>query len=838
MASVRAMTDGRNESSTLPTLMLEQISKSYDGVLALDRVDLVLRGGEIHGLVGENGSGKSTLIKVIGGVVRPDSGRLLLEGRPVWFREPRDAERSGIVVLHQDPRLCPHLSVVENVLLGHLPHRFGWVDWRKAEKTTERLFDLLGAAIPPKAFVSDLTAGQRQLIVLARALSIRARWLLLDEPTAPLTASEVETLFKIVMQLKRQGVGILFVSHRVEEVLQLCDRVSVLRDGCLITTRSVADVTAEGIIRLMSPQATLSKTPSKPRSGGRPLLMVQGFTTPDINHPVSLTVHSGEIVGFFGLVGSGRTELAQSIVGLRASRSGTIALDGNPIPRNDYRAAVVKGIAYLPEDRLSQGVQILRSIRENIALPNLRRLSSLGFIDGPAEKSLAERMVCRLAIRCRTVDEPVSHLSGGNQQKVALARWLAGLPDVLILDEPTHGVDISTKAEIHRLISEMKESGRGIILISSELPELMALADRIVVFRDRSIVGEFTSDAPHDQIFQLAVGTDGRQRDRSPRTPVPTARPIPVAREITLILFVMLLTMGIGIVNPNFLDPSYWLELLQDSVPVLVVTGATAALIISGNLDLSVGSVLGASAMLAGQLAKWEVPILLVVCSAIAFGASVALVNGFLTTRLGISSVIVTLGTMSIVRGATLFITKGNWVTDLPDSFRLLALGRPLLIPNNLLIALAVGFFLILLMSRTHFGRQVYAVGSSVEAAHLAGIPTRSRIVSTFILCGSLTGLAGALTAAQFAVVQSETGKGFEMQVITAALLGGVGIFGGTGTVGGALVGALTVSVITSALTFLGVPGEWGQFCGGLLILMSLLSESPTLRGIVGRGCR
>ncbi|MCS7224627.1 MAG: ATP-binding cassette domain-containing protein, partial [Armatimonadetes bacterium] len=778
--------------------------------------------------------GKSTLIKIIGGVLRPDEGKILINGKAVVFKEPRDAERQGIVVLHQDPRLCPDLSVVENVLLGHLPTHLGWVDWKAAEEKTRDLLRRLAVTLPLDLPVSHLTAAQRQLVVLARALSIKAQWLILDEPTAPLSASETETLFTILRQLKSQGVGILIVSHRVEEILSLCDTVTVLRDGTKVTTVSAKEVTRDDLIRLMSPRTTgaggtIQRTP--PAFGG-PLLKLENFQAVGMKEPVHLTVHRGEIVGFFGLVGSGRSEFAQAIVGLACALDGELYWKDKKGAFGNLRQALKAGIAYLPEDRLTEGIHPIRSVRENIGLSNLPKLSRWSVVNSEREKLLAKQMVESLRIRTHSLEEPVAHLSGGNQQKVSLAKWLAAQPDLLILDEPTHGVDVATKAEIHRLIRQMRDNGKGIILISSELPELMELADRILVFRDGRIVGEFRPQEGAQRIFQRALGNGDSK--------VETRRPIPgqrlsafrFGREAILALFLVILVLVVGAFNRDFLLPSYWLQLLKETVPTFIVTAAIAGLIISGNLDLSVGSLLGASAMTAGLLAKAGFHPLWSVATSVVLGAAVGTINGLLTTTLQVSSVVVTLGMMGIIRGLMLFFTKGNWVTDLPDSFRWLAHGAPLGLPNNLLLAGLIAVLLIVVLKQTHWGRQIYGIGSNPEASRLAGIPVKKRVVQAFALCGALTGLAGVLSAAQFAVVQSETGKGFELAVITAAVLGGVRIFGGAGSVLGALIGALTVSVITSALTFLHLPGEWGQFFLGFLILVSLLADIISRRGI------
>ncbi|MFA0740220.1 MAG: hypothetical protein DFNUSKGM_000322, partial [Candidatus Fervidibacter sacchari] len=460
----------------MATLTLKGIRKSFAGVHALKGVDFDLKSGEIHALVGENGAGKSTLIKIAGGVFPPDSGSIFLDGEPVRFSDPRDAQQHGIVVIHQTPTLCQHLSVAENILLGNLPNSFGIVHWKEAFQRASELLAQLGVSLPLNEPVRNLSAAQQQLVALARALSLQAKWLILDEPTASLSRSEVERLFAILNQLKAQGVGILFVSHRLEEVLEISDRVTVLRDGEKIATLPTHQVSREKLIELMvgtAPTETADKQTGKVGTKNLPVLLqlhnvsVSGFAS-----EVSITIRQGEIVGLFGLVGAGRSELAQAIVGLRKISNGQILWKGKQVRFASPQDALKAGIAYLPEDRLRQSLLQVRSVRENISLPNLHKFSRLGIVDEGVERETVQRQAETLRVRMATVEQPVRELSGGNQQKVALAKWLLANPELLILDEPTHGIDVATKAEIHRLIADWKRQGKTILLISSELEEL------------------------------------------------------------------------------------------------------------------------------------------------------------------------------------------------------------------------------------------------------------------------------------------------------------------------------------------------------------------------------
>ncbi len=861
------------------TLTLRGVRKTFGGVHALKGVDLELKSGEIHALVGENGAGKSTLIKIAGGVFPPDEGRIEIDGKPVSFASPRDAQQHGIVVIHQTPLLCPHLSVTENILLGHLPTRWGIVQWRQATKRAAELLQQLNASLPLDAPVGTLSVAQQQLVALARALSLQARWLILDEPTASLSRTEVERLFAILQQLKEQDVGILFVSHRLEEVLELSDRITVLRDGEKVATLPTKTATREQLIALMvgSPVAgdeghgtgdegeKMGKSAvrqvdrwgdGKTEGQGESLLRLCDVSVNGFVQGVSLTVRQGEIVGLFGLVGSGRSELAQAIVGLRNIVGGIVEWQGQLVRFRSPNDALRHGIAYLPEDRLRQSLLLPRSIRENIGLPNLSRFSRKGVVNERAEREAAEQQTQTLRVRMTTVEQPVQQLSGGNQQKVALAKWLLTNPQLFILDEPTHGVDVATKAEIHRLIAEWRQKGKTILLISSELEELQRLCDRIVVMRQGHIVGEFLPTAAPAEILAAAFGqADGtgdkeeagrqvgswagreseevekqgkgameqqgtRKARRAPRTF------FHLSREVSLLLFILTLALFVGWRNPAFLTGEHWLTLLQESAPTLIGAVAIAMVILSGNLDLSVGSLLGACAMAAGHAAKGEWALPLVILLALGLGAAVGAVNGLLVTRFSLPAIIVTLGMMGIIRGTMLVLTKGYWVIGLPESFRWLGVGKIAGVPVPVWIALFVLALCWFVSHYTCWGRDLYAIGNNAEAARLAGILVARRVFSVFVFCSALVGLAALVYTARFPVVQSETGKGFELDVITAAVFGGVNIFGGAGSVVGAALGAFAVTVLHSALTFLQLAGEWDKFALGGLILLSVTIDA------------
>lgn len=471
-------------------LQAADLAKSYAGVHALRSVSFSLNPGEIHALVGENGAGKSTLIKILTGAVQPDSGTIRLHNRPILHNSPNVARSLGISAIYQQPALFPHLTVAENIALATEPQTlFRRVNWRARRDSCRALLARVGSAIHPDTPAAGLSMPEQQIVEIAKALGTQAKVLILDEPTASLSGQEVQNLFRILADLRAQGVGIIYISHRLEELLAIADRVTVLRDGQVIATKPMAGVTPAELIQLMVGRELTSIYPKPQLTPGEPALCLAG--------PIQLTLHAGEIVGLAGLAGAGRTELAESIAGLRpAHPDQKIRLHGNRTQ-----------IAYLPEDRRRHGVILEMPIAANITLAILPTLTRRGLLDFPRERALAANYKTRLAIKTPNTETRADALSGGNQQKVALARWLATHPDVLILDEPTQGVDVGAKAEIHRIIGDLAAQGLAILLISSELPEILGMSDRIAVMRAGRIEAILPrAEATQQRILELALG--------------------------------------------------------------------------------------------------------------------------------------------------------------------------------------------------------------------------------------------------------------------------------------------------------------------------------------------
>ncbi len=507
---------GTTEERRRPAVVraeLVGISKSFGATHALRDVSLQLASGEVHALVGENGAGKSTLVKILAGIHQPDTGVVRLDGEEVEITGPARARALGIAVVHQEPRLFPDLTVAENVFLGHAPSGpFGTIDWRATRRSAQRLFDELGVRFDVGAPVRGLSMADQQLIEIAKSLSVEARVLILDEPTASLSAHEVERLFAIVRRLRDRGVAILFVSHRLDEVFELCDRATVFRDGQHVITTDTRALSTADLVRHMVGRA-VSLFPKIETAAGDVLLDVRHLSRAGAFRDVSFSVRAGEIVGFAGLVGAGRTEIARVLFGIDRPDSGEVVLAGMPISFRSPSEAMTRGIAYLPEDRHQQGLILDFSIAQNVTLPILPRLFPRLFLRTAAERRVAGEYTGQLQVRMTGVDQLVGALSGGNQQKVVLAKWLASRPRVLILDEPTRGIDIGAKVEVHRIISDLAASGLGVILISSDLPEILAMSDRIVVLHEGRVSAEIARpDATEEEVMFAATGSRG---DRS-----------------------------------------------------------------------------------------------------------------------------------------------------------------------------------------------------------------------------------------------------------------------------------------------------------------------------------
>ena len=499
-------------------LRMQGINKNFPGVQALKDAHFEVRRGEVHALIGENGAGKSTMIKIVSGVYQPDSGDIQLDGRAAHFSNPREAHLAGIATIYQELGLYPELSVAENIFMGHAPmkKRLGFltIDWERMETGAEDLLAELNIHnLDVGAKVGALNVGNRQRVEIAKALSLDAQILIMDEPTAALTESDVEQLFSIVRLLRQRGVSIIYISHRLNEVFELADRVTVLRDGETIGTQQVADTSEAELISMMVGRKIENLFPKQEAEIGAVVLEARNLNRPPLTRDISFSVRAGEIVGLAGLVGSGRSETAQVIFGVLPAESGEILIHGEAVKINRPSEAVAHGIGYVPEDRGHQGLIREMTIRENTSMAVLDSVSRNSFVIRSQERALARESIEQLSIRATGPEQVANKLSGGNQQKVVVSKWLASKPSLLIMDEPTRGIDVGAKAEIHRLMSRLAaEQGLAILMISSELPEILAMSDRILVMREGRLVGEFSREQATQELVAHAMMSEAARQ--------------------------------------------------------------------------------------------------------------------------------------------------------------------------------------------------------------------------------------------------------------------------------------------------------------------------------------
>jgi ABC-type sugar transport system ATPase subunit len=499
--------------SAASALHMRGISKVFPGVKALSGVELSVRFGTVHAIVGENGAGKSTLMKILSGAYAPTAGTIEVAGVDVRMKRPADAQRLGIRMVHQELNLVPDLTVAENIFLGRMPKRFGFCDRGGMVRRASAVLTELGASIDPQGRLGDLSISQQQLVEIAKAYAADPRIIVLDEPTSSLSEHETAALFRILRKMRDAGIAIVYISHRLKEVLEIADEVTVLRDGAMIETRPASGITAGDMIRLMVGREVSNVFPKTPSVIGKEVLRVRCIGDSLRFEDVSFDVRAGEILGLTGLVGAGRTEVARAIFGLAPLACGSVELDGVPVTIRSPAAAARAGIAYVPEDRKGDGIVPAMTVRENISLPVLRRLANrLGRVRRGVERDLAQTYVRKFSIVPPDGERRIGLLSGGNQQKAVISRWLATDPKVLILDEPTRGVDVGAKAEIHGIIGQLVANGMAVVMISSELPEIMGVCDRVVVMRDgRASAPVAREGLTEERIMALATGEDSAE---------------------------------------------------------------------------------------------------------------------------------------------------------------------------------------------------------------------------------------------------------------------------------------------------------------------------------------
>jgi ABC-type sugar transport system ATPase subunit/ribose/xylose/arabinose/galactoside ABC-type transport system permease subunit len=857
------------------------LSMTFPGVRALSSVDFDVCAGEVHALIGENGAGKSTLIKILSGQLNGYEGTLLLDGTPTRFTSPRDGIASGIAVIPQELQLISTLTAAENIFLGRESDHGVFVDADGLEHQAEAALAELGERLPTGP-VGRLEAGERQLVAIARALSLQARLLIMDEPTASLGAAEVARLERIVVGLALRGVAIIYVSHRLDEVERLATRITVLRDGHHIVTRAASGVGQQEMVRLMVGRAIERRALEPVAGAARECLRIEALSLPDPSRPdgyrlrdVSFAVRRGEIVGLSGLMGAGRSDLLLALVGALDSRfEGRVLIDGMPFCPSSPVQASRAGVVLLPEDRKAQGILPTMSVRSNVTISALGDVSSFGFLHASREEVGVGDLVRQTGIRMASPDAAISTLSGGNQQKALLARCLFASPSVLLLDEPTRGIDIAAKADVYDLIRSLAARGFGIVWCSSEMHEILTLCHRVVVFRDGRVTGRFDhADATEEAILTAATASSPSSPN-PPMTAEPAQPPIgdgdghpppdgapggppdkpaggssgsapPGWRSrlrrsrLTSVMGLLAVTV-LAIVcspvragRPVFLDMGNLTDILRQVAEKGILAAGMTPVIISAGIDLSVGSVLALAATLTGLLLMTGgVGVAPTIAAVVVVGCLWGLLNGAVIARWRLPAFIATLATMSAARGVARYLSGGAAIPlgfgagGAPESFR--AISSPVVpfVPVPAVLFLLAIAAIHVLMSHMRAGRYIYAIGDNEEAARLAGVDVRRYKTLVYVLCGGLAALAGIIHCAQLEQGNPNDGVGYELDAIAAVVIGGTSLSGGIGTVGGTLIGTLIIGVINNSMGLNNIDANMQLILKGVIILAAVWMQA------------
>ncbi len=851
-------------------LVAHGISKRFGGVVALNDADFTCQAGEIRALLGENGAGKSTLVKILCGVQTPDSGGIVYQGEPARFRDPAAAAAAGIMPVFQESSLVPNLTVAENLWLGVEPRQpWGLVNSHRMARQSGALLGELGfPPIDPVVPVHELPLAERQLVEIAKAISRKPKILLLDEATSALGHQEVETVFTILRRLRDQGMSIVFISHRMEEVRALCDTATVFRDGKDVGSVVVAEASHDQLVEMMIGRTLREVFPPRPP---RPdietkTLVVDHLSWGNALHDISFDVHAGEIVGLSGLEGQGQGDLLFALFGVYAGVTGTITLGGKRLQTGNPAAAMRAGLALVPEDRKTQGLILPLPVGQNIMLPTLSRVAHAGVISPAEERRHVQTMLDQLAIKTDNADTPVRYLSGGNQQKVAIAKWLLGQTRVYLLYDPTRGIDVGTKQEIYRLMRRLADQGHGILFFSTDLTEIVGLCDRALVMYEGAVVRELsgpslteanlvsaalgmTRTAPTEIAFPSGIAnTDGMSvtiaaSEKEPRISEPDAQPgeqaiaartgrqpLPTGRFlrtngrilVAYIFFAILLIIyaeKLGKFGP--LEA----ESVSNSGMTLTLTGLGQGLVIlTGGIDLSVGPLVCLTNSLAATLPRESSPNATMALTAIIVlgaGALAGMLNGLLVAYGRLQPIIVTLATSSIFSGLALYIrpNPGGFV---PFSYVDLLTGQINGTVPRSLILLGLIVLLWFIFRRTRLGTRIYAIGGNEGAAYMSGVDVARTKVAAYTLAGLASAVAGLFFTAQTATGDALAGNVYTLNSIAAVVIGGALLLGGVGSFIGTIAGAYILSIIPSILYFYHVNSFYQSLFQGLIIILAV----------------
>ena len=819
-------------------LQVEQITKAFPGVKALDSVDFSLYPGEVHILAGENGAGKSTLTKCILGIYAPDAGRILYRGQEVHFENARQAIEQGIGAVYQELTMIPYLDAAQNIFFGKEPTigKTPVIDSRRMYEEARRIMDQLHCSdIDLHAPVKELSVANQQMIEIAKALTLAPKVIIFDEPTTSLSSKEVDFLFRQIRILKERGIAILFISHRMHEIREIGDRITILRDGKLISCDEIHQITEEQIIRRMIGRelGDYTVTHGENRSS-KPVLEVTDLcdSKGKVNH-CSLELYEGEIVGLAGLMGSGRTELANLIYGIETFSSGKITFKNKQYKSTNPVTMVSEGMGLLPEDRKHTGLALYAPIHWNILASSLGRHFPHHFLTEKKSAAIADRFVERLKIDTPDSKRDVGDLSGGNQQKVVLAKWLSADTDVIIFDEPTKGIDVGAKQEIYGLLFLLASKGKSILVISSEMEELMRVCDRIYCLREGSVSGEVSrEDFSEETIGRLILAdTDKKEagNDLHEKADNSTFDIRSLLKKLSLppaffMSFLLIFIFSLGV--DHYLSFSNFANVLSQSAALLVLACGQALVILIQGTDLSLGSMVSFIGVLWIFLLNLNFSMSLSILICMACGACCGLLNGVIIAKGKLPVFIVTLGTQNIFKSLALLFCGSQTLYYKSPLFRFLAKGGFLGITYISWIAILCFIFTIFMVNRTRFGMRVRGIGGNPQGVHYSGAGIVSNQIKVFVYAGVMAAICALILCCRIESGNPNAGAGMEFNSIAAALLGGISMREGKGRVGGVFFGVFLILVLKSGLTQLGMSSTYQNATIGIVVLAAIIIDA------------
>lgn len=823
-------------------LNIKDVCKNFHHVKAVDHVSFSVKKGEVHALCGENGAGKSTLMNLIAGVYQYDTGLMEMDGKEYRPHNPAEARKWGVNIVFQELSMFALQTVDRNIFAGKEELAGISLAHKKMRERTEQILNEMDLHINMDVPVGQLSIGQRQWIEIARALADNARILILDEPNSALNMYESHILFKLIQELSEKGVTIIYISHRMDEVFEIADRITVMRDGCYVDTLNVKDTSIDEIIALMLGHDTKCVFTRMAARQGKTVLEIKNLCVEDKVKDVNFTVHEGEVIGLSGLSGSGFETVLQALFGLEQASKGEMYLYGELLSHKTPMDAMKNHIAMVPSDRRDTGLMTEWSIEKNITQSLLHITSRYGVIRRRRNREISEDYVKRLRVACRGVDDTVIELSGGNQQKVLLAKWLATEPKLLILDDPTRGIDVGAKQEIYQLIDQLTKEGFAVLLTSSEIDELTALSDNIVLFRGGSQISIEKAGVTKGEILKQIAGGDigisakkeesgksGKDQEKSENKSGQSLWKCLFAKQETGVFFAMLAILFVfSLFIPSFMSGQNMAVVLKQMSILALLTYGMTFCFCAGEVDLSVGMVLNCTmSIMALLMVKANLNPWVAVIIGLVFATLLGVINGALAVVFNLSTIVVTLGTVSIYRGLGLVLNGGKNISGLPEG-SFLQMARVKILGVSLIAWVSILMFAILLwvFNNTRFTRHLLLMGDNRTAAGKLGINTKRLRIEVMALSAFLSGIGAVLTLSNLTSADTTTGGDYAMSAIGAVVIGGTKMGGGAGTMWGSIIGIVLVTIIQNGLVFLGLQSGWRSLFIGVTMIIAIFIDT------------